>query len=42
MEFCKHGSRLEVLSPAHVREAVATELQRASALYAGEPTDQNT
>ena len=42
MEFCKHGSRLEVLSPAHVREAVAAELQRASALYAGEPTDQNT
>ena len=33
MEFCKYGSRLEVLSPAHVREAVATELRRAASLY---------
>ena len=33
MEFCKHGSRLEVLSPQDVREAVAAELRKASALY---------
>ena len=33
MEFCKHGSRLEVLSPAHVRDAVASELLRAASLY---------
>lgn len=33
MEFCKHGSRLEVLSPASVREAVAEELRRAAAKY---------
>ena len=33
MEFCKHGSRLEVISPAHIREAVFNELQAATALY---------
>ena len=33
MEFCKHGSRLEVLSPFHIREAVFNELQKATALY---------
>lgn len=33
MEFCKHGSRIEILSPAHVRESVATELLNAAALY---------
>lgn len=33
MEFCKHGSRLEVMSPATVREAVATELRRAAVQY---------
>jgi len=33
MEFCKHGSNIEVLSPDSVREAVASELQKASALY---------
>ena len=33
MEFCKYGSRLEVLSPAPVREAVATELQKAAGIY---------
>lgn len=33
MEFCKYGSRLEVLSPAHVREAVASELRSAAGLY---------
>ncbi len=33
MEFCKHGSRLEVLSPAHVREAVIEELRNALGLY---------
>ena len=33
MEFCKHGSRIEVLSPFEVREAVAEELQKAAGLY---------
>lgn len=33
MEFCKYGSRLEVLSPAPVREAVATELRKAADIY---------
>ncbi len=33
MEFCKYGSRLEVLSPAPLREAVAEELQKAASLY---------
>lgn len=33
MEFCKHGARLEVLSPATVREAVAAELRKAAELY---------
>lgn len=44
MEFCKYGSRLEVLSPTHVRDAVASELHRAAAFYTGsrEPHDQHT
>lgn len=33
MEFCKYGSRLEVLSPAPVREAVAAELRKAADIY---------
>lgn len=33
MEFCKYGSRLEVLSPAPVREAVAAELRKAAGIY---------
>lgn len=33
MEFCKHGGRLEVLSPAPVREAVAAELRKAAQQY---------
>lgn len=33
MEFCKHGSRIEVLAPQEVREAVAAELSKAAALY---------
>lgn len=33
MEFCKHGGRLEVLSPASVREAVAAELRKAADQY---------
>jgi predicted DNA-binding transcriptional regulator YafY len=33
MEFCKYGSRLEVLSPADVREAVASQLCAAALLY---------
>ena len=33
MEFCKHGGRLEVLSPATVRESVASELRKAAQQY---------
>ncbi len=33
MEFCKHGSRIEVLSPSSVREAVADELAEAARNY---------
>lgn len=33
MEFCKHGSRLEVLSPKHVRQEVADELNAAAGIY---------
>jgi predicted DNA-binding transcriptional regulator YafY len=33
MEFCKYGSRLEVLSPQEVRDAVAEELSKAAELY---------
>lgn len=33
MEFCKFGSRIEVLSPESVRKEVAEELRRASELY---------
>lgn len=33
MEFCKYGSRLEVLSPAEIRNAVAKELTKASSQY---------
>ena len=33
LEFCKYGSRLEVLSPAPVREAVAAELRKAADIY---------
>lgn len=33
MEFCKYGSRLEVLSPEDVRQQVADELRMASAQY---------
>lgn len=33
MEFCKYGSRIEVLSPAPVREAVAAELRKAAGIY---------
>ena len=33
MEFCKYGSRLEVLSPVSVREAVASELRAAADAY---------
>jgi predicted DNA-binding transcriptional regulator YafY len=34
MELCKHGTRIEVLSPAEVREAVKEELTKALAQYA--------
>lgn len=33
MEFCKHGRRLEVLSPESVRSAVAEQLMEAARLY---------
>ena len=33
MEFCKYGSRLEVLSPKEVREAVAKQFTDAAKLY---------
>lgn len=33
MEFCKHGNRLEVISPKHVRNAVAEQLSAAAELY---------
>lgn len=34
MEFCKHGHRMEVLSPHEIRKAVAEELKKASDMYA--------
>lgn len=33
MEFCKYASRVEVLSPEHIREEVAAELKAAAATY---------
>ena len=33
MEFCKNGSRIEVISPAEVREAVKEELTKALDQY---------
>jgi predicted DNA-binding transcriptional regulator YafY len=33
MEFCKYGSRIEVLSPADIREDVAEELRKAAEKY---------
>ena len=33
MEICKHGSKIEVLSPAEVRDAVRNELMMAAAQY---------
>ena len=33
MEICKHGSRIEILSPAEVRDAVKEELAKALAQY---------
>lgn len=33
MEFCKYGSRVEVLSPREVRDAVAQELAKAASIY---------
>lgn len=33
MEICKHGSRIEVLSPAEVRDTVREELKKALAQY---------
>ena len=34
MEFCKYGSKVEVISPASVREEIALELAKAASLYA--------
>ena len=33
MEFCKYGSRIEVLSPASIRSEVASELKKAAEIY---------
>ena len=33
MEFCKYGSRIEILSPTDLREQVANELRSAAAIY---------
>ena len=33
MEFCKYGSRIEILSPEPVRNAVASELKKAADIY---------
>jgi predicted DNA-binding transcriptional regulator YafY len=33
MEICKHGSALEVLAPAEIRDAVAAELRKAADIY---------
>jgi len=33
MELCRYGSRIEVLSPEDVREAVASELKKAASIY---------
>ena len=33
MEFCRYGSRIEVISPADVRSAVAEELRAAAQIY---------
>ena len=33
MEFCKHGSRMEILSPKEVRQEVAEQLSKAADLY---------
>lgn len=33
MELCRYGSRIEVLSPEDVREAVASELKKAASMY---------
>lgn len=41
MEFCKYGSRIEILSPASFRKTVAEELQKAAGLYALENGNDN-
>ena len=35
MELCRYGSRIEVISPDEVREAVAAELKKAASIYDG-------
>jgi hypothetical protein len=41
MEFCKLGAKVEVLSPAEVRNAIAGELAEAAALYAETYSQEN-
>jgi predicted DNA-binding transcriptional regulator YafY len=33
MEICKHGNRIEIISPIEVREAVKEELTKALEQY---------
>ena len=33
MELCKHGDRIEIVSPGKIRDAVAEEHRKALALY---------
>ena len=33
MEFCKYGSKVEIVSPADLREAVADEFRKAAEIY---------
>ena len=33
MEFCKYGSRIEILSPTDLREQIASELRAAANIY---------
>ena len=33
MEFCKYGSKVEIISPADLREAVADEFRKAAEIY---------
>lgn len=39
MEFCKYGSRIEVLAPDHLRREVADELRNAALMYETSETE---